>query len=71
MKTFVDNVSRQVIERHLLGTLPAIFCPESVASYDDQALEGIAAESPANVEKRKQLRALHQNLGDSLQDLRR
>ncbi|KAK5017524.1 hypothetical protein LTR16_000589 [Cryomyces antarcticus] len=71
MKTFVDNVCRQVVERHLLRTLPDLFCPEIVALFSDEELRRIAAESSDNIEKRQQLRELHKSLGDSLQDLRR
>ena len=38
LKTFVDNVCRQVIERHLLNPLPQVFCPEEVAAMDDDEL---------------------------------
>lgn len=48
-----------------------MFCPESVAAYRDEDLKRIAAESPENVTKRKDLRDLHDNLGCSLRDLRR
>jgi hypothetical protein len=48
MKKVVDNVCRQVIERHLLKPLPTIFCPESVASIEDEDLNRIAAEAPAS-----------------------
>jgi len=71
LKTFVDNVCRQIIERHLLSTLSAIFCPETVASFGDEDLKRIAAELPGNAEKRKGLRELHCSLEQSLRDLRR
>lgn len=71
MKTFVDNVCRQVVERHLLRTLPELFCPESVALFSEEELRRIAAESSDNIERRQQLRELHKSLGDSLRDLRR
>ncbi|MCJ1391566.1 hypothetical protein MMC18_004430 [Xylographa bjoerkii] len=71
LKTFVDNVTRQVIERHLLTTLHAVFCPETVASFGEDVLTRIAAESPGDVTKRKQLRDLYDNLAKSLQRLHR
>lgn len=71
MKTFVDNICRQVIERHLLRTLPELFCLETVALFSDEELRRIAAESPDNIDKRQQLRELHESLGESLRDLRR
>ena len=51
--------------------LPTVFCPEIVASLSDEDLKRIAAESPSNVEKRKDLYSLHEILRDSLRDLRR
>lgn len=68
---FVNNVCRQVIERHLLRNVPGIFCPESVASFGDEILKCIAAESQGNKEKRTHLRELHEALVRSLRDLRR
>jgi hypothetical protein len=48
-----------------------MFCPEGVAAYGDEDLERIAAESPENIVKKKDLRDLHEKLGCSLRDLRR
>jgi hypothetical protein len=36
LKTFVDNVCRQVIERHILLALPEAFDPTMVIGFDDQ-----------------------------------
>ncbi|KAI4271952.1 MAG: hypothetical protein L6R38_006737 [Xanthoria sp. 2 TBL-2021] len=71
LTTFVDNVCRQVIERHLLRTLPEIFNPETVAVISDGELERLAGEQPSDVEKRANLRALYRILSDSLRNLRR
>lgn len=71
MKTFVDNVCRQVIERHLLRNLPGVFCPERVASMSDETLKAIGSETQDNKERRKQLRELHDALALALQNLRR
>jgi hypothetical protein len=71
MKTYVDNVCRQVIERHLLSTLPEAFNPERIALLSDVELHRIAADSPAMVKKRKDLQDLHSNLVKSLEDLRK
>ncbi|KAL8783924.1 MAG: hypothetical protein Q9195_009234 [Heterodermia aff. obscurata] len=71
LKTFVDNVCRQVIERHLLNPLSRVFCPEKVAAMDDDELYKIAAKSPENAESRKRLNELHENLKRSLSDLRK
>jgi hypothetical protein len=62
MKTWVDNVCRQVIERRLLRILPSIFSPQLVAGYSDEELDAIAGESFEVVEKRRQLKQELQNL---------
>ena len=69
MKTFVDNVCRQVIERHLLRCLPSIFCPDSVAAYSDDELQRVAAETSAMAAKRKHLESLRDGLKAGLHDL--
>jgi hypothetical protein len=69
-KTFVDNVCRQVIERHLLRNLSDIFSPQSVAGYTDEELSRIAGERPEVVEKRKRLHEELKNLKAGLKDLR-
>lgn len=69
-KTFVDNVCRQVIERHLLNNLPEIFSARSVAGYTDEELEQMAAERPEVIEKRKRLHEELKNLRAGLKDLR-
>ena len=71
LKTFVDNVCRQVIERHLLNPLPQIFCPEDVAAMTDDELYNIAAESPESIGTRKRLNEMYENLQHSLLDLRK
>lgn len=70
-KTFVDNVCKQVIERHLLRNLAECFSPEKVASYTDDELQRIAAESPDDVEKRENLKQLCKTLRETLQELRK
>lgn len=62
LKTFVDNVCKQVVERHLLRNLPSMFSPRVVAMYTDEELEKIAGERPEIVRKRKQLREQLGNL---------
>ncbi|EXJ61698.1 dynamin GTPase [Cladophialophora yegresii CBS 114405] len=71
MKTFVDNVCRQVVERHITRPLPSIFSAEKVAALSDEELVRIAGETSERVAKRKQLQELRQNLESSLGDLRR
>ena len=69
-KTFVDNVCRQVVERHLLRNLPKIFSPQTVAELTDEELERIAGERPDVVEKRNRLHLELKNLRAGLKDLR-
>ncbi len=71
LKTFIDNLCRQVVERHLLNPLPQVFCPEEVAAMTDDELHKIAAESPENVKSGERLHELYENLQHSLLDLRR
>ncbi|KFZ18620.1 hypothetical protein V501_01116 [Pseudogymnoascus sp. VKM F-4519 (FW-2642)] len=66
MKTFVDNVCRQVIERHIVSDLPDLFSPMIVMGLSDQDLVRVAAEPPRQKEKRAALSELAQNLRDSL-----
>jgi dephospho-CoA kinase len=66
-----DNVCRQVVERHMLQSLPDIFGPERVAAYNDEDTQRIGAEMPENIVKRRQLRELHANLRESLIGLKR
>jgi hypothetical protein len=66
MKSFVDNVCRQVIERHIVSDLPDLFSPMTVMGLSDQDLVRIAAELQRQKEKRATLSELAQNLRDSL-----
>ena len=68
-KTFVDNVCKQVIERHLLRPLPNLFSPEIVAGYSEDDLHKIAAESSQVLAKRAYLHDLREALTKSLVDL--
>jgi hypothetical protein len=67
----VDNVCRQVIERHLLTKLFDVLSPERVAVFSDAELTHIAADSSEVTAKRKELQTLLLNLTKSLQDLRK
>lgn len=71
MKTFVDNVCRQVIERHLLRHLSKIFSPEDVAGYSDEKLQRIAGERQDVAIKRRELQEQLDTLNAGLQDLRK
>lgn len=68
-KTFVDNVCKQIVERHLLRPLPYLFSPEIVARYSEEDLHRIAAESEQTVMKRRHLFTLHKGLTESLTEL--
>jgi hypothetical protein len=43
MKTFVDNVCRQVVERHLLIGLTKVFDPMRVSQFPEEELLKIAS----------------------------
>jgi hypothetical protein len=45
MKTFIDNVCRQVIERHVIAKLTSVFDPVLVSGYETDDLLRMAAES--------------------------
>lgn len=66
LKTFVDNICRQVIERHILSNLPEVFSPTTVMGFSDDELLRIASEPEIQRRQRQTLIALVQGLGDSL-----
>jgi hypothetical protein len=70
MKTFVDNVCRQVIERHILTKLPTVFNPMTVSSLSDELLVRVAAESPRISKRRAEATQLQEALVHSLRELR-
>jgi len=70
MKTFVDNVCRQVIERHLLRGLIKVFDPVFVGQLSDDELLSIAAETSQVRDRRNELQALRESLEESLCELR-
>ncbi|KAI9675257.1 MAG: hypothetical protein M1817_001159 [Caeruleum heppii] len=71
LKTFVDNICRQVIERHILAKLPDIFSPTVVTSFSDEVLLQIASEPERQRERRRELDASIRALRNSLSDLQR
>ncbi|KAL6900374.1 P-loop containing nucleoside triphosphate hydrolase protein [Trichoderma evansii] len=71
MKTFVDNVARQVIERHIMAPLPNAFSPNSVSQLSDEDLLRIGSESPKHSARREKLAAQAQGLKKSLKDLQK
>lgn len=69
MKTFVDNICRQVVERHILAPLPEIFYPTTVSQFSDDELVRIGTEPEKEVARRQKLSASAQGLRSSLVDL--
>ncbi|KAL4941105.1 hypothetical protein BDV06DRAFT_229883 [Aspergillus oleicola] len=69
MKSFVDNVCRQVIERHIIATLPNVFSPVTVSTYTDDDLLRLAAESRQIRNRRIEAGQLQEALEQSLRDL--
>ncbi|PCG92464.1 Dynamin [Penicillium occitanis (nom. inval.)] len=70
-KTFIDNVARQVIERHMISPLPQAFCPTSIAQLSDEELLRIGSEPEHEAERRTKLANMAQALRQSLVDLQR
>ncbi|UKZ83803.1 hypothetical protein TrVFT333_011616 [Trichoderma virens FT-333] len=71
MKTFVDNVARQVIERHIIAPLPTAFCPNSVSQLSEEDLLRIGSESEKHALRREKLTTQVQGLKKSLRDLQK
>ncbi|KAJ5111785.1 dynamin GTPase [Penicillium alfredii] len=69
MKTFVDNVCRQVIERHIIAKLPSVFEPVLVSGYETDELLRMAAESAQVSIRRDEARHFQEVLERSLEDL--
>ncbi|KAK1710256.1 hypothetical protein BDP67DRAFT_440893 [Colletotrichum lupini] len=69
MKTFVDNVYRQVIERHILAPLPEIFYPTTVSQFSDDELLRIGSEPEKEIARRQSLKASAEGLRSSLLEL--
>ncbi|PCG88591.1 Dynamin [Penicillium occitanis (nom. inval.)] len=69
MKSFVDNICRQVIERHIIAKLPSVFSPVTVSTYNDDELLRLAAESCQLRNRRIEAVQLQEALVQSLRDL--
>jgi hypothetical protein len=69
MKSFVDNICRQVIERHIVAKLPSVFSPVTVSTYTDDELLRLAAESCHLRKRRIEAVQLQEALVQSLRDL--
>ncbi|KAI6292488.1 hypothetical protein MCOR33_009822 [Pyricularia grisea] len=71
IKTFVDNVCRQVVERHIITPLPKIFSPITVSRFTDDELLQIGAESEKQNRKREKLKSRANKLRSSFKNLQR
>ncbi|CRG83177.1 hypothetical protein PISL3812_00526 [Talaromyces islandicus] len=69
MKLFVDNVCRQVIERHILSKLASVFDPTTISAYTDEDMVRLAAESRQIRDRRVEVLRLQDALEQSLRDL--
>ncbi|KAL4863924.1 hypothetical protein BDV12DRAFT_201641 [Aspergillus spectabilis] len=69
MKTFVDNICRQVIERHIIAKLSSVFEPVLVSGYETEELLRMAAESAQVSIRRDEARHFQEVLEKSLEDL--
>ncbi|KAI1089935.1 putative dynamin GTPase [Rostrohypoxylon terebratum] len=71
MRRFVDNVCRQVVERHYMKRLPGIFSPQTVAELSDDSLLLIGSEPQTQQNRRPQLKAETHSLRESLANLQK
>ncbi|KAK8061923.1 Interferon-induced GTP-binding protein Mx [Apiospora phragmitis] len=69
MKTFVDNVCRQVIERHLVARLPDMFNPFMITQLTDERIMLLGSEPEGQQRKRDELATRKRILVASLADL--
>ncbi|KAK6356133.1 hypothetical protein TWF718_000506 [Orbilia javanica] len=69
LKTFVDNVCRQVIERHILRDLTDLFSPVQIPGYSDEKVKTLAAESEETHQRREELQRLKETLESGLKIL--
>ncbi|OHW94171.1 interferon-induced GTP-binding protein mx2 [Colletotrichum incanum] len=68
-KTFVDNVCRQVVERHILTPLPTFFSPRTVSQLSDEEVLRIGSEPEKQKSHRAQLSSFADRLRVSLKEL--
>ncbi|KAK6363383.1 hypothetical protein TWF730_000815 [Orbilia blumenaviensis] len=66
LKTFVDNVCRQVIERHILRDLTKLFWAPEILKYSDEKVRMLAEESEESRQRREDLRGLKETLESGL-----
>ena len=53
LSTFIDNVTIQVVERHIVHDLEEIFSPMAVAKMDKEEIRSIMSE-PLNISRQRQ-----------------
>ena len=68
-KTFVDNVCRQVVERHILAPLPTFFSPTAVSELSDEELLRIGSEPETKQDERQKLLSMAECMRESLKEL--
>ncbi|KAI0901055.1 putative dynamin GTPase [Annulohypoxylon nitens] len=71
MNTFIDNVCRQVIERHFMKRLKSIFSPQTIVELSDDDLLLIGSEPRTRQNRRALLEMTAQSLRESLSDLQK
>jgi hypothetical protein len=70
-KTFIDNIEKQVIRRHLINGLEDIFSPAVVASWNDEEIGMAAAEPKATTIKRQDLEVRLERLKKGIEVFKR
>ena len=70
-KTFIDNIEKQVIRRHLINGLEDIFSPAVVASWNDEEIGMAAAEPKATTVKRQDLEVRLERLKKGIEVFKR
>ncbi|KAJ5474472.1 Dynamin [Penicillium sp. IBT 31633x] len=68
-KTFVDNITRQVIERHIVAKLADAFNPITVSCYSDEELVDLATVPPKIGHRRSEMYRVQRTLKQSFRDL--
>ncbi|KAK2006509.1 putative dynamin GTPase [Colletotrichum eremochloae] len=68
-KTFVDNVCRQVVERHIITPIPTFFSPRTVSQLSDEEVVRIGSEPERQKLQRAQLCSFADRLRIGLKEL--
>ncbi|KAI9838389.1 MAG: hypothetical protein M1819_005658 [Sarea resinae] len=64
LKTFIDNVTVQVVERHIVDKLEDVFSPLTVSAWSDGEVSDLVAEPPTTVRQREYLNSRRRMLED-------